>query len=164
MLPPCIWVDFVIRIIYITIKHDPLMLLLWSSTSNILLYCFFNHYLLILLAPFLWSCIISYLWPESSPHPHLFPLLYPFLHYHTHYHAWIGHKGSVNDVIFNPVRPDVIASCGSDKQIFLGELVWMIQQHNLTDDPKNCYQKWWRNIDEIIVWFISYSPLFVCFT
>lgn len=32
-----------------------------------------------------------------------------------------GHKGSVNEIIFHPQEP-VIASCGSDKQIFLGEL------------------------------------------
>lgn len=32
-----------------------------------------------------------------------------------------GHKGSVNDVIFHPKEP-VIASCSTDKQIFLGEL------------------------------------------
>lgn len=32
-----------------------------------------------------------------------------------------GHKGSVNEVIFHPTEP-IIASCGSDKQIFLGEL------------------------------------------
>ena len=37
-------------------------------------------------------------------------------------YALPGHKGSVNDVIFNPVRSDVVASCGSDKQIFIGEL------------------------------------------
>ena len=37
-------------------------------------------------------------------------------------YALPGHKGSVNEVIFNPVRPDVVASCGSDKQIFIGEL------------------------------------------
>jgi Prp8 binding protein len=32
-----------------------------------------------------------------------------------------GHKGSVNEVIFHPTEP-IVASCGSDKQIFLGEL------------------------------------------
>lgn len=32
-----------------------------------------------------------------------------------------GHKGSVNQVIFHPTQP-IIASCGSDKQIFVGEL------------------------------------------
>jgi Prp8 binding protein len=32
-----------------------------------------------------------------------------------------GHKGSVNEVIFHPTEP-IIASCGSDKQIFIGEL------------------------------------------
>lgn len=32
-----------------------------------------------------------------------------------------GHKGSVNEVLFHPTEP-IIASCGSDKQIFLGEL------------------------------------------
>jgi Prp8 binding protein len=32
-----------------------------------------------------------------------------------------GHKGSVNDVIFHP-HSSVIASCGSDKLIYLGEL------------------------------------------
>ena len=37
-------------------------------------------------------------------------------------YALPGHKGSVNDVVFNPVRADVVASCGSDKQIFVGEL------------------------------------------
>jgi Prp8 binding protein len=33
-----------------------------------------------------------------------------------------GHKGSVNEVIFHPSEP-VIASAGSDKTIFLGELI-----------------------------------------
>lgn len=32
-----------------------------------------------------------------------------------------GHKGSVNDAIFHPSEP-IIASCGTDKQIFMGEL------------------------------------------
>jgi len=32
-----------------------------------------------------------------------------------------GHTGSVNEVIFHPVEP-IIASCGSDKNIYLGEL------------------------------------------
>lgn len=32
-----------------------------------------------------------------------------------------GHKGSVNDVIFHPTQP-IVASCGSDKTIYLGEL------------------------------------------
>ena len=32
-----------------------------------------------------------------------------------------GHKGSVNEVIFHPTE-SIIASCGSDKQIFVGEL------------------------------------------
>lgn len=32
-----------------------------------------------------------------------------------------GHKGSVNDVIFHPTD-SIVASCGSDKQIYLGEL------------------------------------------
>ncbi|CAM9891487.1 unnamed protein product [Phaeothamnion confervicola] len=32
-----------------------------------------------------------------------------------------GHAGSVNDVVFHPSEP-IIASCSSDKQIFLGEL------------------------------------------
>mmetsp|Transcript_1341 Transcript_1341/g.2170 ORF Transcript_1341/g.2170 Transcript_1341/m.2170 type:complete len:355 (+) Transcript_1341:82-1146(+) len=32
-----------------------------------------------------------------------------------------GHKGSVNQVIFHPHEP-IVGSCGSDKQIFLGEL------------------------------------------
>jgi Prp8 binding protein len=32
-----------------------------------------------------------------------------------------GHKGSVNDVIFHPLEP-IVASCGTDKQIYLGEL------------------------------------------
>ena len=32
-----------------------------------------------------------------------------------------GHKGSVNEVVFHPSEP-IVASCGSDKQIFLGEL------------------------------------------
>jgi Prp8 binding protein len=32
-----------------------------------------------------------------------------------------GHKGSVNEVIFHPTE-SIVASCGSDKQIFLGEL------------------------------------------
>jgi hypothetical protein len=32
-----------------------------------------------------------------------------------------GHKGSVNDVIFHPNEP-IIASCSSDKTIYLGEL------------------------------------------
>jgi len=34
-----------------------------------------------------------------------------------------GHKGSVNEVIFHPTVPGIIASCGSDRTIFLGELV-----------------------------------------
>lgn len=33
-----------------------------------------------------------------------------------------GHKGSVNDVIFSPCNSNIVASCGSDKNIFLGEL------------------------------------------
>lgn len=33
-----------------------------------------------------------------------------------------GHKASVNEVLFHPTRPGVVASCGSDKQIFLGPL------------------------------------------
>jgi Prp8 binding protein len=33
-----------------------------------------------------------------------------------------GHKGSVNEVIFHPTEP-IIASCGSDKVIYLGELM-----------------------------------------
>ena len=37
-------------------------------------------------------------------------------------YALPGHKGAVNDVVFDPVRADVVASCGSDKQIFVGEL------------------------------------------
>ena len=32
-----------------------------------------------------------------------------------------GHAGSVNEVAFHPTEP-IIASCGSDKQIYLGEL------------------------------------------
>ena len=32
-----------------------------------------------------------------------------------------GHKGSVNDVVFHPLEP-IIASCSTDKQIYLGEL------------------------------------------
>ncbi|KAJ3695798.1 hypothetical protein LUZ60_001175 [Juncus effusus] len=32
-----------------------------------------------------------------------------------------GHNGSVNETVFHPTEP-IIASCGSDKQIFLGEL------------------------------------------
>jgi len=32
-----------------------------------------------------------------------------------------GHKGSVNEVVFHPSEP-VVASCSTDKQIFLGEL------------------------------------------
>jgi len=32
-----------------------------------------------------------------------------------------GHTGSVNEVIFHPTQP-IIASCGSDKKIFLGEI------------------------------------------
>ena len=32
-----------------------------------------------------------------------------------------GHHGSVNDVLFHPTEP-ILASAGSDKQIFLGEL------------------------------------------
>lgn len=32
-----------------------------------------------------------------------------------------GHKGSVNEVVFHPTEP-IIASCGSDKNIYLGEL------------------------------------------
>ena len=31
-----------------------------------------------------------------------------------------GHKGSVNEAVFHPKEP-IIASCGSDKQIYLGE-------------------------------------------
>jgi len=32
-----------------------------------------------------------------------------------------GHKGSVNDAIFHPTEP-IVASCSTDKQIYLGEL------------------------------------------
>lgn len=32
-----------------------------------------------------------------------------------------GHKGSVNEVVFHPLEP-IIASCSSDKNIYLGEL------------------------------------------
>ena len=32
-----------------------------------------------------------------------------------------GHTGAVNDVDFHPVEP-IIASCSSDKNIFLGEI------------------------------------------
>ena len=32
-----------------------------------------------------------------------------------------GHTGSVNEVCFHP-KENIIASCGSDKQIFLGEI------------------------------------------
>lgn len=32
-----------------------------------------------------------------------------------------GHAGSINEVVFHPTEP-IIGSCGSDKQIFLGEL------------------------------------------
>jgi len=32
-----------------------------------------------------------------------------------------GHAGSVNEVAFHPTEP-IVASCGSDKQIYLGEL------------------------------------------
>ena len=32
-----------------------------------------------------------------------------------------GHAGSVNEVDFHPTQP-IIASCGNDKQIFLGEI------------------------------------------
>ena len=32
-----------------------------------------------------------------------------------------GHKGSVNDVIFHPTEP-IIASCSTDKTIYIGEL------------------------------------------
>jgi Prp8 binding protein len=33
-----------------------------------------------------------------------------------------GHKGSVNDVVFHPTD-NIIASCGNDKKIFLGEII-----------------------------------------
>jgi len=33
-----------------------------------------------------------------------------------------GHKGSVNQVIFHPVEHSIVASCGSDKVVYLGEL------------------------------------------
>lgn len=36
-------------------------------------------------------------------------------------YALPGHAGSVNEVAFHPTEP-IIASCGSDKQIYLGEL------------------------------------------
>lgn len=39
----------------------------------------------------------------------------------SHLYYLPGHKGSVNDVIFHPKEP-IIASCSSDKTIFLGEL------------------------------------------
>jgi Prp8 binding protein len=32
-----------------------------------------------------------------------------------------GHSGSVNEVVFHPKEP-VVASAGSDRQIYLGEL------------------------------------------
>ena len=32
-----------------------------------------------------------------------------------------GHNGAVNEVNFHPTQP-IIASCGNDKQIFLGEI------------------------------------------
>ena len=32
-----------------------------------------------------------------------------------------GHNGSVNEAVFHPQEP-IIASAGSDKQIYLGEL------------------------------------------
>lgn len=32
-----------------------------------------------------------------------------------------GHTGSVNEVVFHPTEP-IVASCGSDKQIYLGEI------------------------------------------
>jgi len=35
--------------------------------------------------------------------------------------CWPGHKASVNEVIFHP-KEKIIASCGSDRQIILGEL------------------------------------------
>ena len=37
-------------------------------------------------------------------------------------HLLGGHKASVNDVVFHPAKQNVIASGGSDKQIFLGPL------------------------------------------
>lgn len=33
-----------------------------------------------------------------------------------------GHSGSVNEAVFHPSEP-IVASAGSDKQIYLGELV-----------------------------------------
>jgi Prp8 binding protein len=32
-----------------------------------------------------------------------------------------GHKGSVNEVVFHPSEP-IVASCSTDKHIYLGEL------------------------------------------
>ena len=38
-----------------------------------------------------------------------------------HVYALPGHRGTVTDVVFHPTEP-VVASCGIDGQIYLGEL------------------------------------------
>ena len=37
-------------------------------------------------------------------------------------YALPGHKGAVNEVLFHPIEP-IIASCSTDKSIYLGELM-----------------------------------------
>jgi len=40
-----------------------------------------------------------------------------------------GHAGSVNEVVFHPEEP-IIASCSSDKHIYLGEIDYKWEQEN----------------------------------
>jgi Prp8 binding protein len=73
---------------------------IWDSTSGLFLFLFFVIFKLKIFLPHL------------SPIPHTGKQLYYLP----------GHKGSVNEVIYHQKEP-IIVSCGSDKNIYIGELL-----------------------------------------